>query len=45
MKVYFFQDTPGFYYDTANDTFYVVAHFHIVMGLSAAFGMIAGIYH
>jgi hypothetical protein len=24
MKVYFFQDTPGFYYDTANDTFYVV---------------------
>lgn len=24
MKVYFFQDTPGFYYETDHDTFYVV---------------------
>lgn len=28
-----------------HDTYFVVGHFHIVMGLSAAFGMIAGIYH
>lgn len=28
-----------------HDTYFVVAHFHIVMGLSGIFGMIAGIYH
>lgn len=28
-----------------HDTYFVVAHFHIVMGLSAIFGMFAGIYH
>lgn len=28
-----------------HDTYFVVAHFHIVMGLSAIFGMLAGIYH
>lgn len=28
-----------------HDTYFVVAHFHIVMGLSASFGMFAGIYH
>jgi len=28
-----------------HDTYFVVGHFHIVMGLSAAFGMSAGIYH
>ncbi len=28
-----------------HDTYFVVAHFHIVMGLSAIFGMYAGIYH
>ncbi len=28
-----------------HDTYFVVGHFHIVMGLSAAFGMIAGVYH
>jgi cytochrome c oxidase subunit 1 len=28
-----------------HDTYFVVAHFHIVMGLSAVFGMFAGIYH
>ena len=27
------------------DTYFVVAHFHIVMGLSAIFGMFAGVYH
>ena len=26
-------------------TYFVVAHFHIVMGLSAIFGMFAGVYH
>ena len=28
-----------------HDTYFVVAHFHIVMGVSAFFGMFAGIYH
>ncbi len=28
-----------------HDTYFVVAHFHIVMGTAAIFGMIAGIYH
>ena len=28
-----------------HDTYFVVAHFHIVMGVSAFFGMIAGVYH
>lgn len=30
---------------TIHDTYFVVAHFHIVMGLSAIFGMFAGVYH
>ena len=30
---------------TVHDTYFVVAHFHIVMGLSAIFGMFAGVYH
>ncbi|MFT6746383.1 MAG: cytochrome c oxidase subunit 1 [Glaciecola sp.] len=28
-----------------HDTYFVVAHFHIVMGASAIFGMFAGVYH
>jgi cytochrome c oxidase subunit 1 len=28
-----------------HDTYFVVAHFHIVMGCAAIFGMLAGIYH
>jgi len=28
-----------------HDTYFVVAHFHIVMGASAIFGMFCGIYH
>jgi cytochrome c oxidase subunit 1 len=28
-----------------HDTYFVVAHFHIVMGSAAIFGMMAGIYH
>lgn len=28
-----------------HDTYFVVAHFHIVMGVAAFFGMYAGIYH
>ncbi len=28
-----------------HDTYFVVAHFHIVMGMAAMFGMFAGIYH
>jgi cytochrome c oxidase subunit I len=28
-----------------HDTYFVVAHFHIVMGVSAFFGMFAGVYH
>jgi cytochrome c oxidase subunit 1 len=28
-----------------HDTYFVVAHFHIVMGVASMFGMFAGIYH
>jgi cytochrome c oxidase subunit 1 len=28
-----------------HDTYFVIAHFHIVMGMSAIFGMFAGVYH
>jgi cytochrome c oxidase subunit 1 len=28
-----------------HDTYFVVAHFHIVMGVSAILGMLAGVYH
>ncbi len=28
-----------------HDTYYVIAHFHIVMAMAAGFGMFAGIYH
>ncbi|MEZ5003599.1 MAG: cbb3-type cytochrome c oxidase subunit I [Chitinophagales bacterium] len=28
-----------------HDTYFVVAHFHIVMGIAAFYGMFAGIYH
>lgn len=28
-----------------HDTYFVIAHFHIVMGVSGFFGMFAGIYH
>lgn len=30
---------------SVHDTYFVVAHFHVVMGLSAVFGMFAGVYH
>ncbi len=30
---------------TVHDTMFVVAHFHVVMGLSAVFGMFSGVYH
>ncbi len=30
---------------TVHDTYFVVAHFHVVMGLSAIFGMFSGVYH
>ncbi|PCJ81743.1 MAG: cytochrome c oxidase subunit I [Bacteroidetes bacterium] len=30
---------------TVHDTYFVVGHFHIVMGLSAIFGMFSGVYH
>lgn len=30
---------------TLHDTYFVVAHFHIVMGSSAFFGLLAGVYH
>jgi cytochrome c oxidase subunit 1 len=30
---------------TIHDTMFVVAHFHVVMGMSAVFGMFAGVYH
>lgn len=28
-----------------HDTYFVIAHFHLVMGVSAFFGMFAGVYH
>lgn len=28
-----------------HDTYFVIAHFHLVMGVSALYGMFAGIYH
>ncbi|MEO6327927.1 MAG: cbb3-type cytochrome c oxidase subunit I [Ginsengibacter sp.] len=28
-----------------HDTYFIVAHFHIVMGVAGMFGMLAGIYH
>jgi cytochrome c oxidase subunit I len=28
-----------------HDTYFIVAHFHIVMGIAAFFGMYAGVYH
>ncbi|MDX1278018.1 cbb3-type cytochrome c oxidase subunit I [Oceanihabitans sediminis] len=28
-----------------HDTYFVIAHFHLVMGISAIYGMFAGIYH
>jgi cytochrome c oxidase subunit 1 len=28
-----------------HDTYFVVAHFHLVMGMSALYGMFAGVYH
>jgi cytochrome c oxidase subunit 1 len=28
-----------------HDTYFVIAHFHLVMGVASMFGMIAGIYH
>jgi len=28
-----------------HDTYFVVAHFHLIMGISSFFGMFAGIYH
>ena len=28
-----------------HDTYFIVAHFHIVMGVAAFFGMFAGVYH
>ncbi len=28
-----------------HDTYFVVAHFHVVMGVSAILGMLAGVYH
>lgn len=30
---------------TIHHTYFVVAHFHLVMGVSALFGIIAGVYH
>lgn len=28
-----------------HDTYFIIAHFHLVMGVSAFFGMFAGVYH
>lgn len=28
-----------------HDTYFIVAHFHLVMGVAAIFGMLAGVYH
>ncbi|MGB0929491.1 MAG: cytochrome c oxidase subunit I [Chitinophagales bacterium] len=30
---------------TLHDTYFVTAHFHIVMGLAGGFGLLAGVYH
>ncbi len=30
---------------TVHDTYFVVAHFHIIMGVFSIFGMLAGVYH
>jgi cytochrome c oxidase subunit 1 len=30
---------------TIHDTYFVVAHFHIIMGVFSIFGMLAGVYH
>ncbi len=30
---------------TVHDTYFVVAHFHIVMGITALYGLFAGVYH
>jgi cytochrome c oxidase subunit 1 len=30
---------------TLHDTYFVIAHFHLVMGSAAIFGMLAGVYH
>jgi len=30
---------------TVHDTYFVVAHFHLVMGCASIFGMLAGVYH
>lgn len=30
---------------TVHDTYFVVAHFHLVMGSASIFGMISGVYH
>lgn len=28
-----------------HDTYFIIAHFHLVMGISAAYGALAGVYH
>jgi len=28
-----------------HDTYFVIAHFHLVMGISALYGLFAGVYH
>src|SRR5690625_5926448 len=28
-----------------HDTYFVIAHFHLVMGISAVYGLLAGVYH
>ena len=36
---------PGFIDMHVHDTYFVIAHFHLVMGVASMFGMFAGIYH